>query len=140
MCRWEGIKPYYHGQPDADGVEFTCCLSSGPRGLALIPTFAVTTDADGVVVNLYESGQARLTLRNGTPVEIDTDTLYPGEDAIRIRVSPATEKLFAVKLRIPAWCRTASLRVNGRPFDIQRGPRWLCENPMYVGNPATISS
>jgi DUF1680 family protein len=118
----EGIKPYYRGQPDADGVEFTCCLSSGPRGLALIPTFAVTTDADGVVVNLYESGQARLTLRNGTPVEIDTDTLYPGEDAIRIRVSPTTKKLFAVKLRIPAWCRTASLRVNGRPFDIQRGP------------------
>ena len=117
----EGIKPYYHGQPDANGVEFTCCLSSGPRGLALIPTFAVTTDADGVVVNLYESGQARLTLRNGTPVEIDTDTLYPGEDAIRIRVSPAAEKLFAVKLRIPAWCRTASLGVNGRPFDIQRG-------------------
>jgi uncharacterized protein len=117
----EGIKPYYHGQPDANGVEFTCCLSSGPRGLALIPTFAVTTDADGVVVNLYESGQARLTLRNGTPVEIDTDTLYPGEDAIRIRVSPTTEKLFAVKLRIPTWCRTASFRVNGRPFDIQRG-------------------
>ena len=118
----EGIKPYYRGQPDADGVEFTCCLSSGPRGLALIPTFAATTDADGVVVNLYESGQARLTLRNGTPVEIDTDTLYPGEDVIRIRVSPATEKLFAVKLRIPAWCRAASLEVNGRPFDIQRGP------------------
>jgi uncharacterized protein len=117
----EGIKPYYRGQPDANGVEFTCCLSSGPRGLALIPTFAVTTDADGVVVNLYESGQARLTLRNGTPVEIDTDTLYPGEDAIRIRVSPTTEKLFAVKLRIPTWCRTASFRVNGRPFDIQRG-------------------
>jgi DUF1680 family protein len=68
----EGKKPYSKGD-DAGGV-FNCCLSSGPRGLALIPTFAVTTDADGVVVNLYESGQARITLRNGMPVEIHTDT------------------------------------------------------------------
>ena len=118
----EGKKPYYKGMPDADGVEFTCCLSSGPRGLALIPTFAVTTDADGVVVNLYESGQAKLTLRNGTPVEIDTDTLYPGEDQIRITVSPATEKSFAIKLRIPSWCHTACLQVNGQKVEIERGP------------------
>ena len=117
----EGVKPYYRGQPDANGVEFTCCLSSGPRGLALIPTFAVTTDADGAVVNLYESSQARLTLRDGTPVEIDTDTFYPGEDAIRMTVSPATEKSFAIKLRIPAWFRTASLKVNGQPVETQRG-------------------
>jgi len=117
----EGKKPYYRGEPDADGVEFTCCLSSGPRGLALIPTFAVTTDGDGVVVNLYESGRARLALRNGTPVEIDTDTLYPGEDKIRITVSPATEKSFAVKLRIPAWCRMASLQVNGQKVETKPG-------------------
>jgi uncharacterized protein len=117
----EGKKPYYRGEPDADGVEFTCCLSSGPRGLALIPTFAVTTDADGVVVNLYESGRARLTLHNGTPVEVDTDTLYPGEDAIRFAVSPAKEKAFAVKLRIPSWCHTATLRVNGQKVEIKTG-------------------
>ena len=117
----EGKKPYYKGEPDADGVEFTCCLSSGPRGLALIPTFAITTDADGVVVNLYESGQAKLALRNGTPVEIDTDTLYPGEDQIRITVSPATERTFAVKLRIPSWCRAASLQVNGQQIGTKAG-------------------
>lgn len=111
----EGKKPY------SKGDDVNCCLSSGPRGLALIPTFAVTTDADGVVVNLYESGQAKLRLRNGTPVEIDTDTLYPGEDQIRITVAPATKKSFAVKLRIPAWCRAASLQVNGKKIDIKPG-------------------
>jgi hypothetical protein len=117
----EGIKPYYRGWADAAGVEFTCCLSSGPRGLALIPTFAITTDADGVVVNLYESGQARLRLRDGTPVNLDTDTLYPGQDRIRIAVSSGTEKSFAVKLRIPSWCRSASLQVNGRQVETKGG-------------------
>lgn len=119
----EGKKPYYKGDvKGVAGVGFSCCLSSGPRGLALIPTFAVTTDADGVVVNLYESGQAKLALRNGAPVTIDTVTLYPGEDAVRIAVSPAQEKSFAVRLRIPAWCRTASVAVNGRPVTTKPGP------------------
>lgn len=116
----QGKKPYSKGD-DAGGV-FNCCLSSGPRGLALIPTFAVTTDADGVVVNLYESGQARLALRNGTPVSLETDTRYPGEDRIRLTVTPAEKKSFAVKLRIPAWCRTASLEVNGRTVETNPGP------------------
>ena len=46
----EGKKPY------SSTLDGHCCLSSGPRGVALIPTFAVTTDADGVVVNLYDAG------------------------------------------------------------------------------------
>jgi DUF1680 family protein len=115
----EGKKPYSKGD-DFGGV-FNCCLSSGPRGLALIPTFAVTTDADGVVVNLYESGQAKLALRNGTAVQLDTDTLHPGEDQVRITVSPATKKSFAVKLRIPSWCRTASVEVNGKKVETKPG-------------------
>ncbi|MDD5139569.1 MAG: glycoside hydrolase family 127 protein [Verrucomicrobiales bacterium] len=116
-AQMEGKKPY--GKRDEIG---DCCASSGPRGLALIPTFAVTTDADGVVVNLYESGQAKLALRNGMPVEINTDTLYPGEDQIRITVSPAKKKSFAIKLRIPSWCRNASVEVNGQKVEIKPGP------------------
>jgi uncharacterized protein len=115
----EGKKPYSKGD-DVGGV-FNCCLSSGPRGLALIPTFAVTTDADGVVVNLYESGHAALALHKGTPVNIDTDTLYPGEDKIRISVSPAAKKSFTVKLRIPAWCHTTTIAVNGVNHKIKPG-------------------
>ena len=31
---------------------------------SLIPTFAASTDAEGVVVNLYDAGTARLALRD----------------------------------------------------------------------------
>ena len=118
----EGKKPYYKGDhPLGDTSEFTCCLSSGPRGLALVPTFAVTTDEAGVVVNLYESGQAKLNLKNGTPVEIDTDTLYPGEDSIRLTVSPKQKQAFAVKVRIPSWCHNASIQVSGQPVATDAG-------------------
>jgi len=104
----EGRKPY---TATLDGM---CCLSSGPRGVALIPTFAVTTDGDGVVINLYDNGTAHLRLRDGTPVTLTTETQYPAREWIRIAVNPAETKSFAVKVRVPAWCPSATLEVNGR--------------------------
>lgn len=103
----EGTKPY------SDTLDGHCCLSSGPRGVALIPTFAVGTDAKGVVVNLYEAGSARLALRDGSKVGVSTATLYPSDGHIQITLTPETAHKFAVKLRIPAWCRQFTVHVAG---------------------------
>ncbi len=110
----EGRKPF------TTNLDGQCCLSSGPRGIALIPTFATTTDAEGVVVNLYDSGIARLQLRDLTPVTLTIRTKYPFQDEIQLHVEPAAAKEFSVKLRIPAWCREAKLEVNGRKIPVTR--------------------
>ena len=99
----EGRKPY---SATLDGH---CCLSSGPRGIALLPTFAITTDADGAVINLYEAGTAHLTLHDGTLVTLKIETLYPADGRIRILVEPEVEKEFSLKLRVPAWCKESSI-------------------------------
>lgn len=104
----EGTKPY------SSNLDGHCCLSSGPRGLALIPTFAVTTDADGVVVNLYEAGSAHLNLADHTPVAVTTVTSYPGDGRISLYVESPSSKPFMVKLRIPAWCPDTQVRINGQ--------------------------
>lgn len=120
-CAWgyyvqmEGKKPY------SDSLDAHCCLSSGPRGVALIPTFAVTTDGDGAVVNLYDEGTAKLTLRDKTPVTLVTTTRYPSSGQVQITVNPAVSKEFAVKLRIPAWCRETSLAINEKPLTATAG-------------------
>ncbi len=111
----QGKKPY---SSDLDGH---CCLSSGPRGVALIPTFAMSTDADGAVVNLYESGNAKLTLRDGMAVNLNSETQYPSDGHIRITVNPTAANKFAVKLRIPDWCRETQLDVNGKETATKRG-------------------
>lgn len=117
----EGRKPY------SSTLDGHCCLSSGPRGVALIPTFAVTTDADGIVVNLYDTGVATLALRDHTAVKLTTETLYPGDERIRIVVEPAVPKSFALKLRVPAWCREAAVQVNGKKAKGETGvDGYLC--------------
>jgi DUF1680 family protein len=104
----EGQKPY------STNLDGHCCLSSGPRGVALIPTFAWTTDADGIVMNLYDAGTARLNLRNHPAVTLNIETQYPGNERIHITIEPAEPNTFVVKLRVPAWCRSAAVEVNGR--------------------------
>jgi DUF1680 family protein len=111
----EGKKPY------SSTLDGHCCLSSGPRGVALIPTFALSTDADGVVMNLYDSGTAKLTLRDGTAVTLTTTTRYPSDGQIQVLVQPAGAKTFAFKARVPAWCKSAAMQVNGKPVTAVTG-------------------
>jgi len=111
----EGKKPY------SGTLDGNCCLSSGPRGVALIPTFAQSVDADGVVVNLYAPGTAHLTLRDGTPVVLTTETLYPSDGKIVIKMDTESKKPFALKARMPAWCRKSTLQLNGKPVEAKAG-------------------
>ena len=104
----EGKKPY------SSTLDGHCCLSSGPRGMALIPTFAITTDPDGVVVNLYDDALARLSLQDRTPVDVDIEGAFPSNERVRIRVDSTSKKPFMVKLRKPAWCPNTLVRLNGR--------------------------
>ncbi len=90
-----------------------CCTASGPRGLFLLPQLAVMQSSDGPVVNLYERGEAALTLTSGTRVTLLQDTGYPAEDSIRIEVRPSRSARFTLSLRIPAWSETNELTVNG---------------------------
>jgi DUF1680 family protein len=99
----EGKKPY------TSTLDGQCCLSSGPRGFALVPTFAITTDADGAVVNFYDAGQAKLRLHDGTNVKLTIKTQYPASGKITIAVDPAKAREFSLKLRIPAWHGKVSL-------------------------------
>ncbi len=111
----EGKKPY------SKTLDGNCCLSSGPRGIALIPTFAITSDADGAVVNLYETGKAALTLRDGTRVNLSSETRFPADAKVRIRVDGAAGKKFAVKFRIPNWSKRPTAMVSGKVTDYQTG-------------------
>ena len=110
----EGKKPY------SSTLDGHCCLSSGPRGVALIPTFVWTTDKAGLVINLYGAGNANLLLQDQTPVRLKLDTLYPADEHVQITVEPDRPKEFSVKLRIPAWCQDAKVSVNGKELATER--------------------
>jgi DUF1680 family protein len=98
----EGTKNYRH--------DINCCASSGPRGIALLPTFIYTLDADGGIrVNLYTASELRLPERG---VQLAQETAYPYDGSVRLRMHLTTPTEFALRLRIPNWCEAAEVAVN----------------------------
>lgn len=108
----EGKKPY------SAELSGHCCLSSGPRGVALVPTFAFTTGDEGPVINFLADGTSRLLLRDGNVVHLEITSQYPADGALRIKVHLEHNSTFSLKLRIPAWSRDATLAVNDRPENV----------------------
>jgi DUF1680 family protein len=98
-----------------------CCLSSGPRGYVLLPTSALTTDQDGVVVNLYDEGRAELKLKDGNNVDVNLTTIFPSGENIALDIKPAKSADFAVKLRIPTWCTNATVKLGDQPLPTTPG-------------------
>lgn len=102
-----GLKPveYFHG-PD-------CCTASGHRSVSLLPLFFYARGRDCIYLNQYVPSSATIGLEGGLTVQVRQETQYPQEEMILIRVEPSAERDFCVNVRIPAWCDSPSLRVNG---------------------------
>jgi len=95
------------------GTDVGCCAANGPRALLLLPRLAVMRDAEGPLVNLYTSGNARVPLSQGGEVMLTTTTEYPVGNIVTIAVKPEQPCEFTIKLRIPSWSVKNGITVNG---------------------------
>jgi DUF1680 family protein len=64
----------------------------------------------------WREGGAAMQIEQKPPQGAPT---YPFGDAVELHVTAARTTSFALKLRIPAWCEAASIRVNGRAVSSQ---------------------
>lgn len=105
----EGKKPY--------GPGINCCVSSGPRGMALAPQQAYFTydaaGAPGLAVNLFETSDNKADVQ-GTRVTLHQQTEFPWAGSSRLTVKAEKATRFALKVRAPEWARPLKLRVNGK--------------------------
>ena len=104
--------------------DVSCCASSIPRGVALIPQYIVGSLAGGrAVVWQYVPGVYPLRLTNTggeLPVELRVSTPYPQEGRATIAVQfPQPLKAaprFALLLRVPDWCSDFRATVGGQTY------------------------
>ncbi|MHB0856484.1 MAG: glycoside hydrolase family 127 protein [Anaerolineae bacterium] len=96
-----------------------CCPPNVARLLAALGEYAYSTGAGEAAVHLYAAGEARLTV-DGQAVTLRQETRYPWDGRVRVTVGPERAATWTLALRIPAWCRSASLWVNGEPVEAPR--------------------
>src|SRR3984893_2465893 len=97
--------------------EFTdavlCCVSSGPRGISLIPQLVWGLAKDELVINLYTPGRARFEI-DGVPVEVISETAFPADGHVTLTINTRRATQFTVRLRVPEWTTTFEVKAGSR--------------------------
>ena len=76
------------------------------------------TPDNGLVAQLYTEGEVNAKVGGGTKVTITETTKYPFKDQVNFTVNAAKSVSFPLYLRIPAWCKNASVKINGVPVKV----------------------
>lgn len=95
--------------PDA----WPCCSGTLPQVTADYRKLVYFHEGNTVYVNLYLPSTLRWTTADGAQVSLTQTGTYPIEPNVAVRVGVSRPAAFAVRLRIPAWSKDATLRVNG---------------------------
>jgi DUF1680 family protein len=94
-----------------------CCPPNIARLTASIGSYMYGQSDDSIAVHLYGDSTADLDVGD-RKVRLVQKTRYPWDGAIALTVEPDAPAAFTLDLRIPGWCRKASLSVNGTAQDL----------------------
>jgi hypothetical protein len=92
----------------------SCCPPNAMRLLASLPHYFATADDRGIQVHQFASG----LLTHGDLV-LEVTTGYPWAETVTVEVRAAPERDWELSLRLPAWCRGATVSLNGTALEIQ---------------------
>lgn len=107
---------------------YPCCTSNMHQGW---PKFTQNlwygTSDHGIAALVYAPSTIQWNVsEKNIPVTITEDTYYPMDDVITFTIQCAESVSFPFSLRIPAWCKQADLRLNGKPLQQTAGNTTLC--------------
>ena len=103
-------------------VSSFCCPPNLVRTLAESAAYAYATSAEIIWVNLYGGSALATDLPGVGPVKLTQETEYPWNGRVRIIVQATSGKEFGLKLRVPGWAKSASVRINQQPADTVATP------------------
>lgn len=92
----------------------SCCPPNLARLMASLQSYLATTSASGLQLHLYAPG--RITSGFGA-VEVDTE--YPWDGRVGLAVRSGSAAPWTLALRIPSWCTSFELSVDGAPVQAE---------------------
>jgi len=91
----------------------SCCPTNLARYLPSIGQYAYARTDDGLAVNQYIGGEAEFEVAGGLRVKLKTTANYPWDGRIELAVNPERPGRFAIRLRVPGWCKGYKLKIGG---------------------------
>ncbi|OIN58704.1 aceric acid hydrolase [Arsenicibacter rosenii] len=90
-----------------------CCPPNTVRTIAEVSNYAYSVSDQGIWLNLYGANTLNTALANGESLSLRQETSYPWDGQITVQIEKAPASPFGVFVRIPGWCKGASVKVNG---------------------------
>jgi len=132
-----GAKPYRCDQG------FSCCLSSVPRGISLIPETIGGKIDDRFTVLLYENGIARTSIQTADagvlPLQVKANTRFPIAGLVDFIIAPAKPASFAIDFRVPEWCANFKAAVGNTIYEGKKGTLLTIQRKWIPGEHVRIS-
>ncbi len=107
----QGAKPYKCEHRSS------CCLSSVPMGISIIPELVWGNINNQFSIMMYEPGEVkeRINADDGSTLvlHIQATSDFPTNGKVIYSINPSSNKKFAINFRIPSWSANYTLTVNG---------------------------
>jgi DUF1680 family protein len=132
---WCASRQHYHL-----AHEPLCCNVNGPRAVPYFAKSLVMRSGEGLALVYYAACRVETTVPGAGQVVLEVDSDYPFEDEVRVTVTPEQEAVFALRFRIPGWCSSATVTVNGEqwPEPVAPGTYARVERPWHRGDEVTV--
>lgn len=102
---------------------YTCCTANMHQGWTKFASHLWYQTPDrGIAALMYSPCQLRTEVgATRTPVVVNEITNYPFDDEVNFEVTTEKAVAFPLQLRIPSWCKEASVLLNGKQLRQARG-------------------
>jgi len=94
-----------------------CCPPNIARTLSSLGYYTHSVQPDGLAVHLYTDCSLEAKVA-GTTVKLAMGTDYPWDGKVRVEVNPTAPVKFTLRLRLPGWCSTPAVSINGESVDL----------------------
>jgi DUF1680 family protein len=115
----QGPKPYRCDQG------YSCCLSSVPRGISLIPEMIGGKIKGTFTVLMYENGEAATEVtaddHSTVALKVKSVTKFPADGKVDFEIDPSRAAAFTVNFRVPDWSANFTAKVGNDSYPGKNG-------------------
>lgn len=112
---------------------YTCCLANMHQGFTKYAEHLwYKTKENGLASLIYGPNQLQTTVgKSNAVIKVNESTNYPFSDEIGFEVALKTPAQFDWQLRVPMWCTSATVTVNGKNVRSGKGGELITLNRVW---------
>ena len=101
----------------------TCCQSSVPRGISMIPFFAAGNIRSMPIILMYEPAVYKEHIQTADKKDIElaltVESNFPESGNATVRVNNSKQAIFSIALRVPTWSSSFTATVGEEVYQIK---------------------